>query len=913
MFKISIILPVFNVGDYIKIAFDSIKNQTFGFENIEVIFIDDCSTDNSKFIIQDLVDKYDNVKGFYLEENSGYAGKPRNIGIENATADYLMFLDPDDAFLEDACEILYNEITKEDIDMVSGNYFRSFKNDKNLIDWKKFGLKEDRITVKSINENKNLLNVYPSVWTKIFKKEFILKNNITFPIGVPAQDLVFNQHCLIKAKNIVFINQPVANYIIRVNDKKNKSTFYSRSKKNLHDYLVAYKLSYNLLKEYDNEYVKFSLKHMNFWIKKFVLSGLNYSDKFELLSEADFLFNKFKENKINISKQFIPLLNYVIKKDYVGAIEYSDKLQAIIMKEEEECEISLKNRDILLLFFGFDVELGGLAKSVFNQANILSKKGYKVKLLNTEYSTHPKKVLSEFKNFDYIEKKHRDLGIINDDIEFINPFRYYCKKNNIEDKIAFKLPNLDKYKISDNEFSNNKYIIQKDISKDNTITLKYYQKNDEGKKSLIKQEKYMDNYLVVKSNYINNKVSSDYLYTKDGFNYIIINKTGKNKVNLLLKDRNNSCLKFKNLTEFYNYFTTEICLSCNEKPFLIEETSGPATDIERINSNIAYKLALFHSNFYKKPYKYGSKLKNFNTFRYLNELDSVILLTEAQKNDFKKQFKYTDVFVIPNFITEKELSTYYTNKETFDKNKISMFTRISPEKNISDAINAFKIVKAKKPQATLEIYGRWLKKGEIKEFNKLNKLIKKLDLGNSIQFKGHTNNPITEMNNSICTLMTSDVEGLSMVLLESMANCNPIICYDFNYGPQDVIDNNINGIIVEKYNIEKLAEAIIWMLENPEKSVQMGIKAKERILKEYSEKENIKKWEEVLKYVINNEDNKKLIKEEEFKKEHKKLIRINKKNKKERKELLKSKSWKITKPLRFIKKLRTKLTNNKKV
>ena len=120
MYKISIIVPVYNQEDTLKRAFDSIKNQSFGFENLEVIFVDDASTDNSVNIIKELSDNYKNVKSIQLSENSGFAGKPRNVGIENASALYLMFLDPDDVFLDDACKILYENITENDSDIASG-------------------------------------------------------------------------------------------------------------------------------------------------------------------------------------------------------------------------------------------------------------------------------------------------------------------------------------------------------------------------------------------------------------------------------------------------------------------------------------------------------------------------------------------------------------------------------------------------------------------------------------------------------------------------------------------------------------------------------------------------------------------------------------------------------------------------
>ena len=101
---ISIIIPVYNAENSIKRAFDSLLNQTIGFENLEVILIDDNSTDDSPNIIKDYSNKYGNVKTIFLDKNSGLGAKPRNIGLMHATKDYVMFLDSDDEFFNDVSE-----------------------------------------------------------------------------------------------------------------------------------------------------------------------------------------------------------------------------------------------------------------------------------------------------------------------------------------------------------------------------------------------------------------------------------------------------------------------------------------------------------------------------------------------------------------------------------------------------------------------------------------------------------------------------------------------------------------------------------------------------------------------------------------------------------------------------------------
>ena len=164
-YLISIIVPVFNSENYIHNTFDSIKNQSIGFENIELIFVDDYSTDNSRQIINDYSNTYSNVKCFLLDENSGFGGQPRNIGIKNASSDYIMFLDSDDIFYSDACEKLYKEIHDKKLDLVFGYYVTDVDGVKsNHIFF------DDNFRISDISENSDILKYPPAIMSKIYKK-----------------------------------------------------------------------------------------------------------------------------------------------------------------------------------------------------------------------------------------------------------------------------------------------------------------------------------------------------------------------------------------------------------------------------------------------------------------------------------------------------------------------------------------------------------------------------------------------------------------------------------------------------------------------------------------------------------------------------------------------------------------------
>ncbi|MDA1674359.1 glycosyltransferase family 2 protein, partial [Bacillus cereus] len=121
---ISVILPIYNVEMYIEECLNSLVNQTIGVENLEVIMVNDCSTDSTKSIMDKYSGKYSNFISIHLEKNTGSPSTPKNIGVEQATGEYLIFLDPDDYVPKDAYEKLYKYAQKYKSDFVMGSLAR---------------------------------------------------------------------------------------------------------------------------------------------------------------------------------------------------------------------------------------------------------------------------------------------------------------------------------------------------------------------------------------------------------------------------------------------------------------------------------------------------------------------------------------------------------------------------------------------------------------------------------------------------------------------------------------------------------------------------------------------------------------------------------------------------------------------
>lgn len=247
------IIPAFNVDDCLDNAMNSIINQTIGFDNIEVIIVDDCSTDNTRQIIQEYVNKYSNCKGIFLDKNNGGAGIPRNVGIKQASANYLMFIDPDDEWEKDACEVYYNKIVETGADFVYSHW--TFVAGNKLSKTSHNYLKEEQVHVFDDNNNDNIINYHkyyrPGMCAGIYDKQFVLDNNLECPNEL-GEDGYFTLETIFNAKKIVFIEY--YGYYNKLRDTDEKTSITNiRDEKKFKSRINAIYLMFNLLKKYHAE------------------------------------------------------------------------------------------------------------------------------------------------------------------------------------------------------------------------------------------------------------------------------------------------------------------------------------------------------------------------------------------------------------------------------------------------------------------------------------------------------------------------------------------------------------------------------------------------------------------------------------------------------------------------------------
>ena len=207
--RVSLILPVYNVADYLHECLQSIIDQSPEF-TIEALLIEDCSSDQSLQICEEYAQQHpDLFKLVTNAENQGVS-VARNIGLENACGDYFMFVDPDDVLPLDALQNLYAAVTQNDSDIVKGNntiFTEHSEHDARYNVSSESMVRGDEVLTTLYKHSQ----VRGHPWGKMFNRQRL--GSIRFPVGVRmAQDLYYCGEVFSAARSLLLIDKPVYRY-----------------------------------------------------------------------------------------------------------------------------------------------------------------------------------------------------------------------------------------------------------------------------------------------------------------------------------------------------------------------------------------------------------------------------------------------------------------------------------------------------------------------------------------------------------------------------------------------------------------------------------------------------------------------------------------------------------------------------
>lgn len=319
MYKVSVLVPVYNTEKTLRKCMNSILNQTI-IDDIEVVIVNDGSTDTSENLINEYLNKYNNI--IYFNQVNQGLGATRNKGLELAKGEYIAFLDSDDWVEHDYYEKLYNKAKSEESDLVISSYIVEIPNNetKSLIT---HNYKDKIEYLDALIKG----SVAGFSWNKLYKKSLITNNNLFFPIRGElenVEDQYFSMRCVVLCSKISFMNDSNIHYII------NSNSIVRKYQKDLHnDILNLYTSTVEFLStikelDYDVENLKILLlrglitiinnefkpeyKSKRFekisLIKQVISIGeysnsLNYTDKFKFRKIDSIYLKLIRENKIN--------------------------------------------------------------------------------------------------------------------------------------------------------------------------------------------------------------------------------------------------------------------------------------------------------------------------------------------------------------------------------------------------------------------------------------------------------------------------------------------------------------------------------------------------------------------------------------------------------------------------------------
>lgn len=216
---ISIVIPCYNSSSNLKKGYQSLLRQNYN--EFEVIYVDDCSTDNTLELLYDIKKTSPiNIKIIKNERNYG-PGLSRNYGIKNACGTYIMFLDSDD-YLEDITLMTIGRILyKDDPDCVIFNFYQDGKKHSSMRSKKKH--------TTYISQSDAIMYSRGSVCGKLYKKSIIDEFNIEFPNLMRNEDMVFNKLCMANCQKIIYLNKNLYHYEDNLDSLMHNSQLMSES------------------------------------------------------------------------------------------------------------------------------------------------------------------------------------------------------------------------------------------------------------------------------------------------------------------------------------------------------------------------------------------------------------------------------------------------------------------------------------------------------------------------------------------------------------------------------------------------------------------------------------------------------------------------------------------------------------
>lgn len=324
MFLVSIIIPCYNVELYIKRAINSLVKQTIGIEKIQVILIDDASTDNTLYYLKEMEANYpEQVYVIPLESNVGQ-GKARNIGFLYAEAPYIAYLDADDWIEPDMYEKMLYAAEKTKAEVVMCKYDRP-KDNTSKVERKKEG-QDNYFLLDSVEKRNIFLSYYRfdvMCWNKLIRKDFIEKMGLYFPEKIKYEDNFWGICLYLNVETVFVIEECLYHWYINLKSTVRNGIENLSNRLEIQLQLLNKCRETGLIREYKD------MIEYNFYDKMFV-ETIFYLFQYKMVD-----IELIKEIKELLLKEVKDILNnpYYTKQKPIERIKYDSIIRKLLEQE----------------------------------------------------------------------------------------------------------------------------------------------------------------------------------------------------------------------------------------------------------------------------------------------------------------------------------------------------------------------------------------------------------------------------------------------------------------------------------------------------------------------------------------------------------------------------------------------------
>lgn len=497
-------------------------------------------------------------------------------------------------------------------------------------------------------------------------------------------------------------------------------------------------------------------------------------------------------------------------------------------------------KEIYMLYPKISKNKTGIVVSMLRRANLLANAGYKVFLVTTEYDPNTRLYFNNC----------YDSGLLTNrkNIKMVNIFSFfqekdvdnYCSQANKMDQNyqldpknnrVYVYGNNKKYEVFDGDRRTHTNIFHE---KELRYRIKY---DDYGKLCSLQQ-------------ILNKSVISDLIYDVIGRlvlkveYYYIDNKKNVSSITLFNRFFEIEYI-FSSMNDFFEYTIHKYI--CNAPDilyyFFIDRISVFDSFFLSKHPNNYYFIGTIHAAHYQN-YKDIYSMPNKRYIPYfmnIHKLEALIILTEQQKQDIIRIYGDSRIYqVIPHTLSHEPIN--YNVQPDFSK--FVSLSRYDKGKRLDLLIDIFAKVLHVHPNVSLEMYGFGAEK------ENLEKMIIDKRLCKSIRLHSFSKNIDEIFQSSSMLLVSSQSESFCLVIMEALANGCPVTSFDIRYGPNEMIQDNLNGYLIQEGDIEGYANKIIEYLNDSQKMLDMRINALE-LSKQRSKNNIVKIWDDLFNTIQN--------------------------------------------------------------